>query len=541
MGMRMGHSTVGKSLGGRSGAIAGFLMLGLLASGAQAQTLRMGVGAQVTSLDPEYHNISPNNAFASMVFDALVAMDGNSRLRPGLALSWKPIAPDEWEFKLRPNVTFQNGKPFTADDVAFTLSRIPTIVNSPGSYSTYIYSIDKVDIVDPLTIRFHTKGPDPLLPADLSQVWILNRAADTGATTDDFNSGKATIGTGPFRVTSVKFGDRVELDRNDTYWGPKPDWAHVSYRQVTNEASRAAALLSGDVDFIDQVPTSDIAKMQKEPKIHLSEADSLRVVYIAMDQMRTGPSPYITDNDGKPLAQNPLKDVRVRKALSLAIDRDAEVARIMEGVATPTVQFMAKGTYGYVPDLQPPHADPAAARKLLADAGYPQGFHITLHGPNDRYPNDFRIVQGVAQMWTRIGVQTKVETLPYAVFITRASRQEYSAFLVSWGTSTGEPGAGLRSCVATYDAAHGMGSVNRARYSNPEFDKQLVAAMQILDDDKREAMLQEATRTVMNDAGIIPIHLQKNVWAMRKGLIHDDRVDELTRAQDVHPGPAAAH
>lgn len=516
------------------------LVAGAVSVPLHAQTLRMGVGAQVTSLDPEYHNISPNNAFASMVFDALVQTDAQSRLHPGLALSWTPIGDDVWEFKLRPGVKFQDGHPFTADDVAFTLERIPTVVNSPGSFSTYIYSIDKVEIVDPLTIRFHTKGPDPLLPGNLSQVWILSRAIDTGARTEDFNSGKAVIGTGPYAVKSVRFGDRIELDHNENYWGGKPQWEHVSYRQITSEATRAAALLSGDVDFVDQVPTANVARLRKEPEVSLSESDSLRVVYLAMDQMRTGSSPFITDNDGKPLDRNPLKDQRVRKALSMAIDRKAEVERVMEGVATPTMQFMAKGTYGYVPDLVPQPADPAGARKLLAEAGYPQGFKITLHGPNDRYPNDYRIVQAVAQMWTRIGVRTAVDTAPYAVFITRASKQEFSSFLVSWGTATGEPGVGLRSTVATYNAALGLGSVNRARYSNPEFDKQLADAMLVLDDAKREQMLEQATRTVINDVGIIPIHLQKNVWAMRKGLSHDARVDELTRAQDVHRDPAAA-
>jgi peptide/nickel transport system substrate-binding protein len=173
---------------------------------------------------------------------------------------------------------------------------------------------------------------------------------------------------------------------------------------------------------------------------------------------------------------------------------------------------------------RPPHE--------AAEADYPQGFKITLHGPNDRYPNDFRIAQAVAQMWTRAGVKTAVETSPYAAFIIRASRQEFSAFLVSWGTPTGEPGAGLRSTVATHDGK-GMGSVNRARYSNPASDAKLVAAMQVLDDGKREAMLQDTMRVLAGDVGIIPIHLQKNVWAMRAGLAHDARVDELTRAQDV--------
>ena len=374
---------------GQALCVASLLSAGPAWAQQQADTLRMGVGAQVTSIDPEYHNISPNNAFAAMVYGALIDTDGQSRLKPGLALSWTALADDLWEFKLRPGVTFHDGTPFTADDVAFTFQRIPAVVNSPGSYSTFIYSIDRVEIPDPLTLRLHTKTPDPLLPGNLTQVWILSRALHTGAATEDFNSGRLAIGTGPFRVASVRFGDRIELDRNDAYWGEKSPWAHVSYRQVTNEAARSASLLSGDVDFIDQVPTADVAHLRNEPKVRLSEADSLRVIYIAMDQGRDGASPFITDNDGRPLDKNPLRDVRVRRALSLAIDRTAEVARVMEGVATPTLQYMAPGTFGYVPDLVPPRANPEEARRLLAEAGYPQGFRITLHGPNDRYPNDF--------------------------------------------------------------------------------------------------------------------------------------------------------
>ena len=507
---------------------------------ASAQNLNMAVGAQVTSIDPHYHNISPNNAFGSMVYGGLVLADGKSRPQPGMAESWRPVSETVWEFKLRPGVTFHNGKPFTADDVAFTLERIPTVLNSPGSYSTYVYSVQRVEILDPLTLRFHTRAADPLLPSSLFQIWMLNRATHTGAATEDFNSGKAAIGAGPFRLVANRPGDRMELERFDQYWGKKPDWQHVTYRVITNEAARTAALLSGDVDFIDQVPTSDVERLRADPRIALSESDSLRMIYLAMDHMRTGSSPFITGNDGKPLERNPLKDLRVRQALSLGIDRNAIVSRVMEGVASPTMQFMAPGTFGYVEDLKPPSAGAAEARKLLADAGYPEGFRITLHGPNDRYPNDAKITQAVAQLWSRIGVRTAVDTAPYSSFITRASKQEFSAFLVSWGTSTGEPSVGMRSVAATYDRSRGLGSVNRGRYSNPKFDEVLLAAMRELDNAKREDLLQEAQRILVADMGIIPIHLQKNVWAMKPGLAHDARVDELTRAQDVHPKPAGA-
>jgi peptide/nickel transport system substrate-binding protein len=512
-----------------------FLVLGGAAR-ASAQTLRMGVGAQVTSLDPHFHNISPNNAFASMVFDNLLEMDPNSRPIAALAESWRPVGEDVWEFRLREGLRFQDGTPFTADDVAFTLARIPTVLNSPGSFQTYTQSIRSVEVVDARTIRFRTNGPDPLLPPNLAQVPMLSRSIHGNATTEDFNAGRATIGTGPFRLVASQPGSRVTLERNDAYWGGPPAWQRVDYRMITSPAARTAALLAGDVDIIDQVPTADLERIRRDPRLRLSEIDSLRLVYLHFDHMRTGPSPFITDNDGRPLDRNPLKDLRVRQALSLAVDRNAIVARVMEGQATAINQFMPPGTFGHAPELHPPPApDIAAARRLLAEAGFPDGFRLVLHGPNDRYPNDARITQAVAQMWTRIGIRTTVDVSPFASFVGRASRQEFSAFLVSWGSSTGEPSAGMRSVLASFDRALGTGSVNRGRYANPAFDAQLGAAVRELNDARREAMLQGAMRLAMADAAIIPLHLQRNVWAMQVGFEHTPRTDERTRPQDARP------
>ena len=522
--------------------IRAVVLTGALASAAgsfaaHAQTLRVGVGAQVTSLDPHYHNISPNTAFAGMVFGALADTDANSKIQPSLAESWKVVAEDVWEFKLRPGVTFQNGTPFTADDFAFTVERIPLVVNSPGSFATYTQAIRAVEVVDPLTLRISTKGPYPTLAIDLAQVFILSRKIHTGATTDRFNNGELAIGTGPFRVVSARPGDRVELARNDTYWGTKPAWEKVDYRMVTSAPARLTALLAGDVDFIDQVPTTDIEQLRRNKDIKLSETGSLRFIYIAFDQSRDDKPPFVTTLDGKPLDKNPMKDPRVRRALSLAIDRQAIVDRVMEGVALPINQFMPPGTFGHAPQLETQHrADIAQARKLLAEAGFPNGFAVTLHGPNDRYPNDGKIAQAVGQMWSRAGVRTAVEVSPYASFVVKASRQEFSAFLVSWGSSSGEPSAGLRSVLATFDAKTGMGSVNRFRYSNPKFDQGLVAAMRELDEAKRDAALQAVTRLAIgDDVAIAPTHVQKNVWAMRQGYNHTPRIDERTRAQDVTP------
>jgi peptide/nickel transport system substrate-binding protein len=503
---------------------------------ATAQTLRMAVGAQVTSLDPHYHNISPNNAFAAAIFSNLLEMDPNSRPVAALAVSWRPISEDVWELKLREGVRFHDGTPFTAEDVAFTLDRIPKVQNSPGSFRTYTHAIIGVEVVDPLTVRLRTRGPDPNLPANLSQVPMLSRTIHAGASTEDFNSGRLAIGTGPYRIIGGRSVDRMDLERNETYWGGAEPWQKVEYRIVTNAAARTASLLAGDVDFIDQVPTADLERLRRDSNIRLSEIDSLRLVYFHFDHMRDGPSPFITDNAGQPLPRNPLSDLRVRQALALAVDRRAIVERVMEGNAAAINQFMPPGAFGHVSELHPPPAaDPDAAKRLLAEAGYPEGFRITLHGPNDRYPNDARIVQAVAQMWSRVGVRTAVDVQPFSSFVTRASRQEFSSFLVSWGSSTGEPSAGMRSVLATYDRDRGMGSVNRGRYSNPEFDAILIRAMRELDSEKREGLLQDAMRLAIRDQAIIPTHVQRNVWAMRNGFNHTPRTDERTRPQDVRP------
>lgn len=520
---------------GRSAVAAGLVACGWSVAG--AQTLTMAVGAPVTSLDPHYHQLSPNNAAADMIFDRLVEMDAQSRMGPGLATEWRAVEPTVWEFKLRPGVRFHNGQEFSAEDVAFTFQRVPNVPNSPSSFAIYTRPITRVEIVDPLTIRLHTATPYPLMPMGLSNVRILDKQTHEGATTEDFNSGRVAIGTGPWRVVSHRNGDRIELERNDQYWGERPAFARVTYRMITNDAARTAALLAGDVEFIDQVPTSDLAKLRADQRVTLSETPGMRIIFLGLDHMRTGPSPFVTDNAGQPLPNNPLKDVRVRRALSIAIDRRAIVERIMEGAATPSGQYLPEGIYSYVPDLPPPRPDPDAARKLLAEAGYPQGFRIQLNGPNDRYINDARIIQAVGQMWTRIGVRTTIEAQPWTTFIGRAGRQEFSAFLVGWGSNP-EGSHPLRNLSATWSRERGWGASNRGRYSNPALDAMIEKALVELDDEKREKILQDAQRLAMEDVAIIPLHLQTNIWAMRRGLAHTPRKDELTLAQDVRPAPA---
>jgi peptide/nickel transport system substrate-binding protein len=506
---------------------------------AVGQTLNMGVGSPVTSLDPHYHQLSPNNAVSDMIFDKLVETDAAARNIPGLATSWRAVSPTTWEFKLREGVRFHNGNAFTAEDVAFTIQRLPNVPNSPSSFAAYARPIVRMEIVDPLTIRFHTAQPYPLMPLDMTNVRILDAETHANATTEQFNAGTMAVGTGPWRVLAHRSGDRIEFERNATYWGPAPAFQRVNYRMVTNDATRTASLLSGDLDFIDQVPTTDLARLRGDQRLALSETVGLRLVFLGLDHARAANenSPFITDNDGRPLGRNPLQDVRVRRALSMAIDRAAIAARVMEGAATPAGQFLPPGTFSHVPDVTAPAYDPEGARRLLAEAGYPNGFRIQLNTPNDRYINDSRISQAIGGMWTRIGVRTTVEAQTWSIFVNRAGRTEYSSFLIGWGSNP-DGSHPLRNILATVSRERGWGASNRGRFSNAEVDGLLTEALVELDEPKREQLLIRAQRIAAEQVAVIPLHIQTNIWAMRRGLTHSPRVDELTRAQDVRQAAA---
>jgi peptide/nickel transport system substrate-binding protein len=512
----------------------GALVGACITSMASAQTLNIASSAPVTSIDPHYHTLSPNESLDSHIYERLVERDAAGHMIPGLAVSWKLRDDRTWEFKLR-TTNFHDGTPFTAQDVAYTIARVPRVKNSPASFSVYTQGITGTEIVDDHTILLHTAEPYPLLPSDLSQIFIIPHTLGPDPATEDFNSGKDAIGTGPFRFVAYKPDDRIEMERYDGYWGAKPHWQHVNYRIISNDASRTASLLAGDTDIIEFVPPADLPKLRSDPRVSLAEVVGNRAIYLWLDHAHKGASPFITGPNGEALTVNPLNDLRVRQALSLAVNRQGIVDRVMEGAAIPTDQYLSPGSYSYVPDLKPTPYDPAKAKALLAEAGYPNGFRITLTGPNDRYVNDARIIQAVGQMWTRIGVQTTVDALPWNTFVGRAGKQEFSAFLLGWGTATGEGTNPLRAQLATWNPSRGMGTANRGRYSNPELDSLIDKALVTMDDGARETIIQQAMRVAMDDVPVIMLHLQKNVWATKKGLVYEPRVDEETHAMGVEP------
>ena len=514
--------------------LALFAAITVAAVPARAADISIALSADVTSIDPHYHNLTPNNNIAEHIFETLITKDARSRLKPALAESWRAVDDLTWEFKLRRGVKFHDGSDFTAQDVVFTLDRVPNVPNSPSSFATYSRQITEKIVVDSHTIRFKTGTPYPLMATDMSTIFIVSARAAKGATTEDFNSGKATIGTGPFRFVRYAKGDRIELARNEAYWGAKPAWDKASLRLITSDPTRVAALLAGDVRAIENVPTADIARIAKSNDLTLYRTVSHRLMYLHMDSDRDR-SPFVTDKAGKPLDKNPLKDVRVRRAISKAINRQALVERVMEGAAVSTGQLMPEGLFGYTSALKPEPYDVEGAKKLLAEAGYPDGFSITLHAPNNRYVNDEQIAQAIAQLLARAGIATRVDAMPSSIFFSRGSKLDFSFMLVGWGADTAEASSPLKALLATFSKEKGMGTANRGRYSNPKMDALLEQALTIVNDAKRERVLQQATEVAVNDLGIIPLYHQHNLWATRKGVAYAPRTDERTLAHEFKP------
>ena len=505
----------------------------IAASPGVAQEFRMAMSTPPTSMDPHFQNITSNANVLEHIFEPLVARDADGKLVPGLAESWRMIDALTWEFRIRKGARFSDGSDVAAEDVVFSLDRPAMIRNSPAPFTLYTRSIVAKKVVDARTVRLTTGQPSPLLLSDLTSLLIVSRRAAEGLASDDFAAGHGMVGSGPYKFVKFLRDDRVELVRSETYNGPHPSpWSTVTIRFISNPSSRLAALLSGDVQAIENVPPQDNARVRNDANLTLVTKTSFRVVFLFADWRDK--SPFVTDRGGAVLARNPLKDVRVRRALSLAINRDGIRDRVMDGLSESTENLAAPGASGYNPALVPPKFDLSGAKKLLAEAGYPEGFGLTLHGPNNRLVNDEKVAQAIAQMFTRAGVDTKVETMPMAVFAPRGAKHEFSVALIGWGNADDLTNA-LRALIACEDPATGMGVVNWSAYCNPRVDALLSKALATLDDGARARLLEEASALISKDVALIPLYFQVSAWAVRKGIRYVGRGDERTYAFSFTP------
>ncbi len=515
-------------------ATLAFAFATTLSTVAAAQNLSIGIQNEPNTMDPQWNLLGNNTQAMRNQYDTLVGRDVNLQLVPSLALSWKVVDDTTWEFKLRPGVKFHDGSAFTAEDVKFTLARIPTLPGNPSSYIVYTNQIKEVVVVDPLTVRFITNGPAPLLPTNLSNVFMMS-AAKGAQPTGDFNSGKASNGTGPFKLVSWSPGAPQMLARNDGYWGDKPHWATVRIQPIARDPARVAALLAGDVDFINRVPIADVSRLKSDAKMKLFSGPSA-YVYMVYTEVGQDQPQGVKDNAGNPLAQNPWRNPKVREALSLAINRDALVERVMEGLAVKMTQPVPDSMFGASPRIKPAPYDVARARALLAEAGFPQGFQAELTCPNDRFPNDAKICEAVAQQFSRIGLKITVSAYPSAVFFSRRAKREFGLTMAGWGSLTGESSYFMGAVIHTADKEKNLGSINVTGISDPEIDPLIQRARTMLDEPARRALLEQVSEMVVQRNHVIPTLAFGTVSAGRSDRVtYTTRQDEEIQALEIKP------
>ena len=485
---------------------------------AHGKTLRFADQGDAISMDPHSLNETLQLTFTGAVYEPLVLRDRKLAVTPGLATEWKQTSPTSWQFKLRRGVTFHDGQPFTADDVVFSIGR----ANDPGGdMRGYVGQIKEVRKLDDYTVEMVTTVPLPILPEMLTGVYMMSRAwceANGAAKPVDKRKGQENIasvranGTGPYRLRAREPGVRTVLVRNQNYWD-KVDGnvTEVVFTPIGNDATRVAALKSGEIDLMQPVPIQDAERLKQDPNLRIMQGPELRTIFLGMDSKRD--ELLFSSVKGK----NPFKDKRVRQAFFQAIDIEAIRTRIMRNAATPTNLMIAPGINGFDAALNKrlPY-DAEAAKKLLAEAGYPNGFEVKMNCPNDRYVNDGEICQAVAAMLARVGVKINLEAESKATYFPKVLSRNTSFYLLGWTPATYDAHNVMYNIMATPQA--GQGVFNLGSYSNPKFDELTARVGSETDQARRSAMIAEAMKLHAEDFGHIPLHQQALAWGMRKNV-----------------------
>ncbi|MBN8245764.1 ABC transporter substrate-binding protein [Nitratireductor aquimarinus] len=502
---------------------------------ASAEALVVGVKAEISAADPHVL-FGPNRDIGGQVYEPLFGTDNAQNPVPGIVTEWTAIEPTVYEFHLRDDVEFSDGKPLTSEDVKFSIERAQNL-DAPRTFKTYLSDIEEIEIVDDTTFRIHTTAPTAILVNNLATVGLVSSTSAVDATEEDFVSGNAAVGTGPYLWSEWIAGDHVTLTANPNYWGDAPEFDQITYRFISNDSTRAAALLSGDVDVIDAVSPTIVSRIEETEGFEVYSGTSYMLFYVGLNQ-HADENQYVTDKDGN-VIPNPFKDQRVREAVSKLVNRDLIADRVMEGFATPAGQFVPEGMSGHIASLTALEYDPAGAKALLSQAGYPEGFNLTIQCTADRYMNDGKVCQALGQLLSAGGIATEVQTIPSSAYFGRAStggpngEPEFAFFTVGFGAANGVADAALSALAMTYDKEAGTGANNRARYSNPQVDALSNEARSENDPEKRQALLSEAQTIAIGEQAIVPIHFLNSIWAAREGIVVTPRTDGFTRDSNV--------
>ena len=510
-------------------------ILAPLAAEAQPRTLRMATSVDAATLDPHATNALFTYLVVAQIYEPLIHRGDDLKLQPGLATRWEQPEPTRWRFHLRPDVRFAGGETFDSDDVVFSITRAlaPT-----SNYGIYVDTVLRAEAVDPLTVDIVTRTPDAVIPDKLTRVLMMDRGwseANRSAVPQNFNQREETFavrnanGTGPYMIRSRDIDQRTIMVRNPLWWGGAngPATGNVTeYHHIilTSDATRVAALLSGEIDFVHVVPVQDVARIRANPRLRMLDGQENRTVWLAFRQ----DTPELAGSDTP--GRNPFRDLRVRQAVAHSIDVEALRRTTLRGQAIPTGSMWTQFVNGWDPggDARLP-LDRARARALLTEAGYPNGFSVPLDCPIGTYDE---ACQAIAAMLTQVGIRARLNLMPGNLFTPYIRRGESSFYALSWGVPTFDASYTLRAIMATRSVL-GSASWNMGGWSNPEFDAMLRELDSELDPDARRALILRMHRLHNADLGHVPLYHMMIPWAHRQGVAVTHRADNQFSVRDI--------
>ncbi|MCV6588612.1 MAG: ABC transporter substrate-binding protein [Marinobacterium sp.] len=485
------------------------LSLGLMGV-AQAETLKMAYDSDPVSMDPYEQLSGATMQLSHMTHDPLMRWSRDLSFEPRLAEKWERVDDLTMRVHLRKGVKFHSGNDFTAKDVVFTFERLKDSPDFKGIFAPFA----ELKVVDDYTVEFVTAKPFPLVLNNLTYLFPMDSQFFAG--NDENGNAKDALvkhgnsfasrnisGTGPYTVSYRQQGVKVEFDRNSNYWDTQSpgNVDKIVLTPIKEAPTRVAALLSGDVDFIAPVPPTDHKRINGSNKVDLVTMGGTRVITFQMNQERV----------------EAFKDARVRQAINYAINQKGIVKKIMKGFATPAAQFSPKGYLGYNEALQPRY-NLKKAKQLMKDAGYENGFSITMMAPNNRYVNDAKIAQAVASMLAKIGIKVDLKTMPKAQYWPEFDKRAADMMMIGWHADTEDSNNFYEFLSACPDEATGAGQYNSGNYCNPEADKLMAQANVETDPAKRAALMQKIEKIVYDEAGFVPLHWQNLAWAAAKDV-----------------------
>ena len=509
-----------------------------LATPTQAQTLRWASQGDPQTMDPHSQNESMTNMMNGQVYERLTSRTKTLEIVPGLASSWEMVSPTLWRFKLRPNVKFHDGTPFTADDVVFSIIRGQQPTSQINNYATQVGTPKKVD---DLTVEFQLTAPNPIFLQHLDSLWMMSKAwseknkvtkpLDFKNKEESFASQNAN-GTGPFMLVSRAPGTKTTYKRNPAYWGKiDGNVQEIVYTQISNDATRLAALVSGEIDFVLDPAPRDVARLRSTAGVKVIDGPENRIVFIGMDQGRD--ELLYSSVKGK----NPFKDLRVRKALYQAVDIETMKTKLMNGQSYPTGGLTPSplGSYNDPEIEKRLPFDLAAARKLMADAGYADGFEVQLDCPNNRYINDEEICIALAGMWAQLKVKVRVNAMPRATYFPKIEKYDMSMYMLGWGGAVTDAETTLTP-VLRNPGDKGVGFYNYGKAKNDKADALAAQSSVEPDPKKREALVKAALTEFKENVIVIPLHRQVIPWAARSNVNVVHRADNWFEVQWVTVG-----